>query len=168
MWKIDFRELLFWDVEKKKMNMEFRIGMLAGQHIGKGELPFCRRSLEQWTCQSASTEWTLNLYTFEIHTKVPHDCFDNFMRITIVKECSPYCAKVIFSNKEKQPCNWAYIQFASPYHDFFQHVPSYLLWKWVCIDVVGVERGEALDYNVGECRPGEVKHFRNLWCFRNA
>ena len=40
------------------------------------------------------------------------------------------------------------------YHDFFQHVPSYLLWKWVCIDVVGVECGEALDYNVGECRPG--------------
>ena len=60
------------------MNMEFGIGMLAGQHIGKGELPFCRRSLEQWTCQTASTEWTLNLYTFEIHTKVPHDCFDNY------------------------------------------------------------------------------------------
>ena len=73
-----FWELLFWDVEEKKMNVEFGIGMLAGQHIGKGELPFCRRSLEQWTCQTASTEWTLNLYTFEIHTKVPHDCFDNY------------------------------------------------------------------------------------------
>ena len=45
--KLDFLELLFWDVEEKKMNMEFGIGMLAGQHIGKGELPFCRRSLEQ-------------------------------------------------------------------------------------------------------------------------
>ena len=156
--KLDFLELFFWDFEEKRWIWNLGSECWLGSILAKGSF----RSAGGLSNNEHAKRRQRNGRSICTHLKFIQKSlmialitiFFSFMRITIVKECSPYCAKVIFSNKEKQPCNWAYIQFASPYHDLFQQVPSYLLWKWVCIDVVGVECGEALDYNVGECRPG--------------
>ena len=156
--KLDFWELFFWDVEEKRWIWNLGSECWLGSILAKGSF----RSAGGLSNNEHANRRQRNGRSICTHLKFIQKSlmialitiFFSFMRITIVKECSPYCAKVIFSNKEKQPCNWAYIQCASPYHGFFQHVPSYLLWKWVCIDVVGVECGEALDYNVRECRPG--------------
>ena len=156
--KLDFLELLFWDFEEKIWIWNLGSECWLGSILAKGSF----RSAGGLSNNEHAKRRQRNGRSICTHLKFIQKSlmialitiFFSFMRITIVKEYSPYCAKVIFSNKEKQPCNWAYIQFASPYHDLFQHVPSYLLWKWVCIDVVGVEGGEALHYNVGERRPG--------------
>ena len=55
--------------------------------------------------------------------------FFSFMRITIVKECSPYCAKVIFSNKEKQPLQLSKYTIRFTVSWFFSTCPFLLTVK---------------------------------------
>ena len=73
--------------------------------------------------------------------KVPHDCFDSYflfldMRIIIVKECSPYCAKVIFSNKENQPLRLS-MQLTSEYDDFlFLLTMKLMIWSFAFLSSI--------------------------------
>ena len=76
--KYIFENCFFGMASKKRWIWNLGSECWLGSILAKGSFRSAGGSLEQWTCQTASTEWKLNLYTFEIHTKVPHDCFDNY------------------------------------------------------------------------------------------
>ena len=49
--------------------------------------------------------------------------------------------------------NWSSMNFN--HHEF---MIMFLLWQWVCVNIISVEGGKSFDQNVGERWPGIIHH----------